>query len=92
MSVVVIASFLTSPPSPIALLHILLHIYPPPYISSSCPSPSSSGDAAQDPVEFTTAPALAVPRALKHAGLALEDVHFHEINEAFSVVALVNAR
>lgn len=49
------------------------------------------GDAAQDPVEFTTAPALAVPRALKHAGLALEDVHFHEINEAFSVVALVNA-
>jgi len=52
----------------------------------------SSGDAAQDPVEFTTAPALAVPRALKHAGLSLEDVHFHEINEAFSVVALVNAR
>jgi acetyl-CoA C-acetyltransferase len=43
-------------------------------------------------VEFTTAPSAAVPRALAHAGLSLEDVDFHEINEAFSVVALVNAR
>lgn len=51
-----------------------------------------AGDAAQDPVEFTTAPALAVPRALQHAGLTVADVDFHEINEAFSVVALVNAR
>ena len=51
-----------------------------------------AGDAAKDPVEFTTAPADAVPRALKHAGLSGSDVDFHEINEAFSVVALVNAR
>ena len=50
------------------------------------------GDAAQEPVEFTTAPALAIPRALKHAGLTLKDVDYHEINEAFSLVALVNAR
>ena len=50
------------------------------------------GDAARDPVEFTVAPSDAVPRALKHAGVAAGDVHFHEINEAFSVVALVNAR
>lgn len=50
------------------------------------------GDAAKDPVEFTTAPADAVPRALAHAGLTARDVDFHEINEAFSVVALVNAR
>ncbi|CAE7565307.1 unnamed protein product [Symbiodinium microadriaticum] len=50
------------------------------------------GDAAKDPVEFTTAPAEAVPRALKHANMELKDVHFHEINEAFSVVALANAR
>lgn len=49
------------------------------------------GDAAKDPVEFTTAPADAVPRALKHAGLSGSDVDYHEINEAFSVVALVNA-
>lgn len=49
------------------------------------------GDAAKDPVEFTTAPADAVPRALKHAGMQLSDVDYHEINEAFSVVALANA-
>jgi acetyl-CoA C-acetyltransferase len=50
------------------------------------------GDAALDPVEFTTAPATAVPRALKMAGLSLKDVDYHEINEAFAVVALVNAK
>jgi acetyl-CoA C-acetyltransferase len=50
------------------------------------------GDAARDPVEFTTAPADAVPRALKHAGVVAADVDFHEINEAFSVVPLANAR
>eukprot|EP00128_Syssomonas_multiformis_P013775 Colp12_sorted_trinity150504_noHs@24276 len=50
------------------------------------------GDAARDPVEFTVAPSDAVPRALKHAGVSAGDVHFHEINEAFSVVPLVNAR
>jgi len=50
------------------------------------------GDAARDPVEFTVAPSDAVPRALKHAGMSLNDVHFHEINEAFSVVALANAQ
>lgn len=50
------------------------------------------GDAAKAPVEFTTAPADAVPRALAHAGLSASDVDYHEINEAFSVVALVNAQ
>lgn len=50
------------------------------------------GDAAKDPVEFTTAPADAIPRALKMSGLSLKDVQYHEINEAFSVVALVNAQ
>lgn len=49
-------------------------------------------DAAQDPLWFTTSPALAVPKALKNAGLTLEEVDFFEINEAFSVVALANAR
>lgn len=33
-----------------------------------------------------------MPRALKHAGLTAADVQYHEINEAFSVVALVNAK
>lgn len=48
------------------------------------------GDAAQEPIKFTTAPALAVPRALEMAGLAATDVDYHEINEAFAAVTLVN--
>jgi len=47
-------------------------------------------DAAQDPKWFTTAPAKAIPKALKKAGLSLEDMDFFELNEAFSVVSLVN--
>lgn len=50
------------------------------------------GDAAKDPVQFTTAPSDAVPLALKHAGMSLSDVEYHEINEAFAVVALANAQ
>jgi len=50
------------------------------------------GDAARAPVEFTIAPADAVPRALAHAGLTAKDIDYHEINEAFSVVALANAQ
>lgn len=47
-------------------------------------------DAAQDPMWFTTAPALAIPKALKMAGVAPKDVAFYEINEAFSAVAIAN--
>ncbi len=47
-------------------------------------------DAAQDPKWFTTAPAKAVPLALSKAGLTLKDVDYFELNEAFSVVGLVN--
>lgn len=50
------------------------------------------GDAAQNPSKFTTAPALAIPKALKHAGIKQEDVEAFEINEAFSVVALANMK
>jgi acetyl-CoA C-acetyltransferase len=50
------------------------------------------GDAARDPVEFTVAPADAIPRAAKHAGLSVSDIEYHEINEAFSVVPLANAK
>lgn len=50
-----------------------------------------AGDAARDPVDFTVAPADAVPIALRNAGVSLSDVDYHEINEAFSVVALANA-
>jgi acetyl-CoA C-acetyltransferase len=47
-------------------------------------------DAEQAPEWFTTTPALAIPKALKHAGLEASDVDFYEINEAFSVVSLAN--
>eukprot|EP01038_Epipyxis_sp_PR26KG_P004158 gene4158-5922_t len=50
------------------------------------------GDAARDPVEFTIAPADAIPRALAHAGINATDVQYHEINEAFAVVALANMK
>lgn len=50
----------------------------------------SYADAAQDPKWFTTAPALAVPKALSKVGLTVENVDFFELNEAFSVVGLVN--
>jgi len=49
-------------------------------------------DAAQDPKDFPTSPALAVPLALKRAGVRKEDVDYWEINEAFSVVDLVNQK
>ena len=47
-------------------------------------------DAAQDPMWFTTAPSLAIPKALKLAGVNQKDVDYYEINEAFSAVALAN--
>jgi acetyl-CoA C-acetyltransferase len=44
------------------------------------------GDAAQDPIDFTTSPSLAVPIAARNAGIEVSDIDYHEINEAFSVV------
>jgi len=52
----------------------------------------SYADAAQEPQWFTTAPAKAIPKALKKAGLSIDDVDFFEFNEAFSVVGLANAK
>ena len=49
-------------------------------------------DAAQEPELFTTAPALAIPKALARAGRSIDEVDFFEINEAFSVVALANVK
>jgi acetyl-CoA C-acetyltransferase len=49
-------------------------------------------DAAQEPEWFTTAPAKAVPIALKKANTDIKDVDYWEFNEAFSVVGLVNTR
>lgn len=52
----------------------------------------SYADAAQEPKWFTTAPAKALPIALKKAGLEVNDVDFFEFNEAFSVVGLANSK
>lgn len=50
------------------------------------------GDAAHEPEWFTTAPAKAVPVALKKAGLEVSDIDYWELNEAFSVVGIVNTK
>ncbi|KAK1295782.1 Acetyl-CoA acetyltransferase, cytosolic 1 [Acorus calamus] len=49
-------------------------------------------DAAQAPELFTTAPALAIPKAISNAGLEASQIDYYEINEAFSVVALANQK
>jgi acetyl-CoA C-acetyltransferase len=52
----------------------------------------SYADAEQAPEWFTTTPSLAVPKAIKKAGLTLTNVDFFELNEAFSVVGIVNSQ
>lgn len=49
-------------------------------------------DAAQEPVWFTTAPSLAMPKAAAKAGVAVDKFDLYEINEAFSVVSLANMK
>lgn len=39
----------------------------------------------QAPELFTTAPALAIPKAISSAGLETSQIDYYEINEAFSV-------
>lgn len=50
----------------------------------------SYADAEQAPEWFTTTPSLALPRAVAKAGLKMTDLEFVELNEAFSVVGIVN--
>ncbi len=50
----------------------------------------ASADAAQAPEWFTTAPTLAIPKALDKAGLTVSDIDLWELNEAFSVVGIAN--
>lgn len=52
----------------------------------------STGRHAQAPEWFTTAPAGAMAHAAKRAGIAVSDIDYHEINEAFSVVTIAVAR
>jgi acetyl-CoA C-acetyltransferase len=53
---------------------------------------TSYADAEQEPKWFTTAPAKALPKALKKANLEISDIDFFEFNEAFSVVGLANSK
>jgi len=52
----------------------------------------SYADAAHEPKWFTTAPAKALPKALAKANIAIDDVDFFELNEAFSIVGLANMK
>lgn len=49
-------------------------------------------DAEQAPDDFTTAPAKAMPLAAKKAGVAIENIEYFEINEAFSNVTMANTK
>jgi acetyl-CoA C-acetyltransferase len=52
----------------------------------------SYADAAQEPEWFTTAPSLAIPKALEKAGLSTADIDYWELNQAFAVVGLANMK
>ena len=52
----------------------------------------SYADASQDPKWFTTSPAKAVHKALKKSNLNTQDIDYWELNEAFSIVGIVNTK
>lgn len=52
----------------------------------------ASATASKEPEWFTTAPADAINKLLAKVNLTTEDIDLYEINEAFSVVAIVNNR
>jgi acetyl-CoA C-acetyltransferase len=52
----------------------------------------SYADAEQAPEWFTTTPSIALPKAVKKAGLALDQIDYFELNEAFSVVGIANIK
>lgn len=52
----------------------------------------SYADAAQAPEWFTTAPSIAITKALKQAKLSITDIDYFEINEAYAAVVLANQK
>jgi len=52
----------------------------------------SYADAAQESEWFTTAPSLAIPKALKKADLSVADIDYWELNQAFAVVGIANTK
>ena len=49
-------------------------------------------DAAQDPVDWPTTPAIGMQKLLTQLNLKVDDISMFEINEAFAVVVLANAK
>jgi acetyl-CoA C-acetyltransferase len=49
-------------------------------------------DAEQAPIWFTTSPSIALPKAIKNAGLTPAQIDYWELNEAFAVVGIENAK
>ncbi|KAK9284576.1 hypothetical protein L1049_023751 [Liquidambar formosana] len=62
------------------------------YLLYSMPFAAERRLTMQAPELFTTAPALAIPKAISNAGLEASQVDCYEINEAFAVVALANQK
>lgn len=60
--------------------------------ADTCVWRAGYADAERKPYEFPITPADAIPRALAKAGVKASDVDYYEINEAFSVVGLVNMK
>ena len=52
----------------------------------------SYSDASQEPKWFTTSPTKAINKALGRANMTINDIDFWELNEAFSVVGIVNTQ
>jgi acetyl-CoA C-acetyltransferase len=52
----------------------------------------SFADGEQEPQWFTTAPTIAAPKALKYAGLKINEMDYFEVNEAFAVVPMAFAK
>ncbi|RPD51475.1 acetyl-CoA C-acyltransferase [Paracnuella aquatica] len=52
----------------------------------------SFADASQAPEWFTTTPIKAMQKALDKSGLSVADIDAFEVNEAFSCVAIINAK
>jgi acetyl-CoA C-acetyltransferase len=52
----------------------------------------SCADAEQAPEWFTTTPSLALPKAVNKANLTMQQIDYVELNEAFSVVGIVNTQ
>jgi acetyl-CoA C-acetyltransferase len=52
----------------------------------------ASAQAAVEPATMGDGPSLSIPRALEKAGMALRDMDFIEVNEAFAAQILANER